>query len=121
MSERKDEAYCRRSFARWLSVQYPGLAQEWCYEPNGQQTPDYQLRLGGREFAVEVTRVSMPETSAVYSIDALCEECQSEAKSRGILHGTYLALSDRSFFAAVRMTKGVKGRLGVGFQVPVSG
>jgi hypothetical protein len=36
----------------------------------------------------------MPETSAVYSIHALCEECQEEAKSRRILHGTYVLAYD---------------------------
>jgi hypothetical protein len=94
MPERKDEAYSRKSFERWLSVKYPNSVQEWRYEPDGQRIPDYRLSLGDREIAVEVTRVSMPETSAVYSIHALCEECQEEAKSRGILHGTYVLVYD---------------------------
>jgi hypothetical protein len=94
MPERKDEAFCRRSFKRWLTANYPDLAQKWCYEPNGQRAPDYSLRLGDCAYAVEVTRIAMPDSSAAYSIHALCEECQQEAETGGMLHGAYALIYD---------------------------
>jgi hypothetical protein len=53
MPDRKDERFCRECLSRWLTDKYPKLKQEW--EPVKQDPPDYRLRIGSRDYAVEVT------------------------------------------------------------------
>ena len=91
MSEREEEAYCRESFSRWLSVKYPGAVREWQYEPQGRRIPDYRLRLGDREYAVEVTRLSVEfEITAFFSFKTLAQEIESAARSAGVLKGRHI-------------------------------
>jgi len=90
MPDRKDERFCKECFSHWLTEKYPKLKQEW--EPVKQDPPDYRLRIGSRDYAVEVTRISMPHTSALYSITALTKEVKAEAKIRGELSGVYVIL-----------------------------
>ena len=94
MPERKDESYFCRSLARWLSFRYPNLEQNWRYEPNGRDTtPDYGLKLGGREYAVEVTRIAKTsDITAQYSFSDLCKEIESEARTAGVLNGIHRLL-----------------------------
>jgi len=88
MPEREDERFCRGCLSRWLTVKYPQLEQDW--EPVKRDPPDYRLRLGPRDYAVEVTRVSMPHTSVLYCAAALTREVEAEAKAIGNLSGTYV-------------------------------
>jgi hypothetical protein len=91
MPERKDEAHCCKSLSRWLSEKYPGIVPEWQYEPHGRRIPDYRLRLGDREYAVEVTRIaSGSEITAFFSFRNLGQEIESVARDAGILKGYYI-------------------------------
>jgi hypothetical protein len=90
MPDRKDERFCRECLSHWLTEKCPQLKQEW--EPVKQDPPDYRLRIGSRDYAVEVTRISMPHTSALYSITALTKEVETEAQTRGELSGVYVLL-----------------------------
>jgi len=91
MSEREEEAYCRESFSRWLSVKYPDAVREWQYEPHGRRIPDYRLRLGDREYAVEVTRVTVEsEITAFFSFKTLGQEIENAARDADVLKGRHI-------------------------------
>ncbi len=108
MIERKDEAFFRKSLERWLSVEYPDLAQEWRYEPNGQSTPDYQLTLGDRKYAIEVTRIAeRSAVTALFSFKDLCREVEDEAGAAGVLSGCHIL----SFYSPVAMSTALRNSI----------
>src|SRR5262245_23304670 len=93
MKKQNDEEFVRETFHDFLKGR--GEAPLW---EVGSEPPDYFLMLGDRRYSVEVTQVmeefqigSGRQTSqAIQSfLLGVAKSIEDEARSRGILHGTY--------------------------------
>lgn len=93
---REDEEFCKDTFDKFLSGFFNPTEIVW---KDGNDPPDYDLYLGGRKFAVEVTTIVEEKTqigsrrlspvTIIVSFGRLKEEVKQIASDKGFLNGFY--------------------------------
>ena len=96
--KRDDEEFCRNAFSAYLSSVSPNLIQVWAAIEQSEEPPDYELKLGGTDYAVEVTtlvekvkvgNLRLPPIGITNSLWSIVRKIEKHAIDQGILHGAY--------------------------------
>jgi hypothetical protein len=91
MPLKQQEKFCRDEFNRWLKERYPNAQIAW--EDESNDPPDFWLRLNGKRYAVEVTRIlDEQERGDTASLWRVVKSAEREAQEAGELSGTYVVL-----------------------------
>lgn len=97
--KRRDEEFARQAFDRWL-VRHRSESVGW---EDGDEPPDYTLRLSDEGFAVEVTSIVetldlghgvLSTTGIRASLEGFERSLERAAQGAGLLHGTYVLYMD---------------------------
>jgi hypothetical protein len=96
--KRDDEEFCRKAFSAYLSSVSPSLSQVWAAIEQSEEPPDYELNLGGTDYAVEVTtlmekvqvgNLHLPPIGITNSLWSIVRKIEQHAIDQGKLHGAY--------------------------------